>query len=56
MKSDFETQWEREFERSMQQKPPAAFGCFGGCAIAAIILWLACFFSFWLMIELAERL
>ena len=56
MKSDFETQWEREFERSMSQKPPNPASCATSCFFAVLMLWMLGFFTFWILIELAERL
>ena len=56
MKTHFETQWEREFDRAFEEPRPNAASCLSGCFLGLGFIALIMFFTFWLLLELAERL
>jgi len=56
MKTEFETQWEREFDRAFEAPRPNPASCLGGCVLSLAFVALIMFFTFWLLLELAERI
>lgn len=56
MKTEFETEWERDFDSAMKVDEARAKGCFLGCASVFVIIGLSMWAAYWLFVRLAESI